>query len=66
MFNKKLKEEVETQIEKLQKWIDDRRHAIVDPYNEGWKEEDECQEFNEGDQTELRLLDELETFINKK
>ena len=51
---------------KIQKWIDKRRHAIVDPCNEGWKEEDECQEFNEGDQTELRLLDELETFINKK
>ena len=53
-------------IERVQEWIDEKRHAIVDPCNEGWKEDDECQEFDEVAQTELRLLDDLETFINKK
>ena len=53
-------------IEKLQKWIDDRRQTIIDPFNKVWKEEDAEQEFDEVGQTELQLLNELETFINKK
>jgi len=53
-------------ITKIQKWIEERKKSIIDPNNEGWKEEDEEQDFDEVAQTELRLLDELETFINKK
>ena len=53
-------------IEKLQKWINDRRKSIIDPFNKGWKVEDKEQYFDEVDQTELQLLEELETFINKK
>jgi len=51
-------------IKKIQEWIKERRGSIVDPDNEGWKEEDEDQEFDERQQVELQFLDELEDFIN--
>ena len=57
-------------IKKIFKWIEEQKKAIIDPENEGITEEmafDERLElgleFDEGQQAQLQLLNELTDFL---
>lgn len=53
-------------VQKIKEWIKKEIKDIVDPSNDGWKEEDDEQCFDEGEQSQLRILHRLKDFIKHK
>lgn len=52
-------------MRKIKDWIKDKRKELVDPDNEGYTVDEALRHgwLDEGDQSKIQLLDELEDFI---